>query len=338
MPGKEQSKHLKQLYKVNMNIGDRVRLLRGTEEGKVINFKGKNMVEIEIDEGFIIPAMMSEVVVISQEENEYFGNRANEPQRSRSAKPVDEPAQIKGIFFVFLPINENDLSLNLMNFTEKDYLYNISERFGSNAKSLGNGKIAKSNSVFVSYFKLDNFDKWPEIFIQLIPINSDLETSLPYFEESFKVKPATFFKSKRTVPRIDKEGYMFTIGNSPKLSVDKLKENFFKGEGTSDQAGKAPPGEPANRHPVIDLHIEHLNADYQEFTKDKILEIQVKKFEYELDKAIAAGCDSIKFIHGIGNGTLRHLIHKRLSQTEHIKYFEDSDKGKFGYGATTVHI
>jgi dsDNA-specific endonuclease/ATPase MutS2 len=48
--------------------------------------------------------------------------------------------------------------------------------------------------------------------------------------------------------------------------------------------------------------------------------------------------DEITFIHGIGNGVLRKEIHKYLSHLGNIKYFQDTQKSRFGYGATLVRI
>ena len=48
-----------------MNIGDRVRLMRGKEEGIVTKLLGNNIIEIEIEDGFTIPVKANEVVVIN---------------------------------------------------------------------------------------------------------------------------------------------------------------------------------------------------------------------------------------------------------------------------------
>jgi dsDNA-specific endonuclease/ATPase MutS2 len=69
-----------------------------------------------------------------------------------------------------------------------------------------------------------------------------------------------------------------------------------------------------------------------------MLRIQLEVFDQNLDKAIASGMHEITFIHGIGNGVLRKEIHKRLSQIQNIKYFQDTQKDNWGYGATLVRI
>ena len=52
-----------------MNIGDKVRLLHGTEEGVIRRIIDKRTVEIEIEDGFLIPVLRKEVVLISSDED-----------------------------------------------------------------------------------------------------------------------------------------------------------------------------------------------------------------------------------------------------------------------------
>ncbi len=69
-----------------------------------------------------------------------------------------------------------------------------------------------------------------------------------------------------------------------------------------------------------------------------ILRLQLDAFEDALSRALATNMHEIVFIHGTGNGTLRKEIHKNLSRNRDIKFFEDAQKEKFGYGATLVRL
>jgi hypothetical protein len=71
-----------------MNIGDRVRLLRGREEGIIVGFGSNNLVEVEIEDGFRIPALRSEVVVVAAEEAQRFRREEPDP---RKIEPGGEP-------------------------------------------------------------------------------------------------------------------------------------------------------------------------------------------------------------------------------------------------------
>ncbi|MGY3090260.1 hypothetical protein ACVWYF_003315 [Hymenobacter sp. UYAg731] len=59
-----------------MNVGDRVRLLTGTEEGIVTRLLDSELVEVAIDNDFTIPVLRREVVVVAQEEGKNFDRAA----------------------------------------------------------------------------------------------------------------------------------------------------------------------------------------------------------------------------------------------------------------------
>ena len=93
-----------------MNVGDRVRLLTGTEEGIVTRLLDSELVEVAIDNDFTIPVLRREVVVVAQEEGNNFdrtaieysagqvpGKNANASKKDRSQRPTHQasakPAQ-----------------------------------------------------------------------------------------------------------------------------------------------------------------------------------------------------------------------------------------------------
>ena len=59
-----------------MNVGDRVRLLTGTEEGIITRLLDSELVEVAIDNDFTIPVLRREVVVVAQEEGKNFDRAA----------------------------------------------------------------------------------------------------------------------------------------------------------------------------------------------------------------------------------------------------------------------
>ncbi len=108
-----------------MNVGDRVRLLRGNEEGTITKISSAGRIEIEIEDGFRIPALSSEVVVVSEAERQYFGDGKVAPVKE--AVPVRKGNKTSvGLFLGFLPLNDKDHSIYLVNSTDRDYVYAIS--------------------------------------------------------------------------------------------------------------------------------------------------------------------------------------------------------------------
>jgi len=86
----------------------------------------------------------------------------------------------------------------------------------------------------------------------------------------------------------------------------------------------------------IDLHIEKLKDNHQFLSSPTILNVQLDHFKKMLDAAIVHQLPEITFIHGTGNGILKHELHKLLSKNNKVQTFMDARKEKFGYGATKV--
>ena len=93
-----------------MNVGDRVRLLTGTEEGIVTRLLDSELVEVAIDNDFTIPVLRREVVVVAQEEGKNFnraavdygpgqtpGKNANASKKDNSKRPSAVPAAPKQV-------------------------------------------------------------------------------------------------------------------------------------------------------------------------------------------------------------------------------------------------
>ncbi len=84
-----------------MNVGDRVRLLTGTEEGIVTRLLDSELVEVAIDNDFTIPVLRREVVVVAAEESNNFNRAAptygpgQQPGRNANASKKDKSQRPK---------------------------------------------------------------------------------------------------------------------------------------------------------------------------------------------------------------------------------------------------
>jgi DNA-nicking Smr family endonuclease len=316
-----------------MNVGDRVRLLRGNEEGTITKISSGGRIEIEIEDGFRIPALSNEVVVVSEAERQYFGD--GKVAAPKETVPVSgKPMASSGLFLGYIPLNDKDHSIYLINNSDKDYVYSVAEEHGENSHTLAAGV-----SVSGSFHKLDEksivkFEEWPSLYLQFIPVNRKIEKTVPAFEKKVKLKASSFFRSKGKVPVLNKEGYQYKIDHQEKpLDVKQLNKELSPA--TEESAAKEQFRRPERE---IDLHIEKLTKEHDLMSNSEMLKLQMEVFEKNLNYAMATGMDEITFIHGIGNGVLRKEIQKYLSQLDNIKYFQDTQKSRFGYGATLVRI
>src|SRR5688572_13010552 len=157
-----------------MNIGDRVRLMHGREEGIITRFIGTDQVEIAIDGDFTIPVLRREVVVIAAEEAKFLGqDAALEPTQAQKSQqlftnPVSPVLSGSGIYLALTHQSEELLAVNVVNNTDYDLLFTYGEERDGKYKGLLNEKIGQRNSKSVSFLHLKDFDKWPDILVQFL--------------------------------------------------------------------------------------------------------------------------------------------------------------------------
>lgn len=315
-----------------MNIGDKVRLIRGTEEGIIRKISSGGRIEIEIEDGFIIPAMKNEVVLVHATEKAYFGEQESKTPEQDIPQPISAPKD-QGLYLAFIPINDQSLSLYLINDSKKPYLAHVSEVFGDNHRTLMAATLASGESKKFDDRLLKEMDEWPAFLLRFIPIQNTLEKALPAFERQLKMKPTQFFKHLSKAPLLGKTAYIFSLEQTTKdLDIRALNQDL------ESLQPKSPPIQTKRPARSIDLHIEELTQNHQGMSNSAMLKLQLEVFEKNLDQAIASGMDEITFIHGVGNGVLRKEIHRHLSQLGNIKYFKDTQKDQWGYGATLVKI
>ncbi|WP_339755565.1 Smr/MutS family protein [Algoriphagus aquimarinus] len=315
-----------------MNIGDRVRLLHGNEEGIIRKISSSGRMQIEIEDGFIIPALKSELVLINAAEKQHFGDKPVEEKEIDTPLPISGPKD-QGLYLAFVPINDQSLSLYLINDSRQAYLTHASEVFGTNQRTLLAATLNPGEAKKFDDRLLKEMDEWPAFLLRFIPIHNTLEKAIPAFERQLKMKATQFFKHLSKAPRLDKTAYIFPLEQTTKeLDIRALNQELDEIRPKSETP-KTP--KPARS---IDLHIEKLATDPKGMSNSEMLRVQLESFDRNLDQAMASGMDEITFIHGIGNGVLRKEIHKRLSQLQNIKYFQDTQKDQWGYGATLVRI
>lgn len=316
-----------------MNIGDRVRMLHSNEEGVISKISSGGRIEIEIEEGFRIPAMKNEIVIISPVEEKYFGKTSSETfddlgTSNRNISDFDE-----GIYLAYLPINDREYLPYILNNSGENYLCVINEIFGDNAKTIFSERLSAKTSKKLAPKNPQDFESWPPLELIFYPINEQISKRERAFERKLKFKASSFFKSKKAIPLIGKNGYLFKISEQTQEIDSKTFLDAILEPKVEDQKPRIP-----RPDKEIDLHIEELVKDHSFMSNAEILRLQMDTFDKALNQAIASGMDEITFIHGIGNGVLRKEIHKYLSQLGNIKYFQDKQKSPFGYGATLVRI
>lgn len=315
-----------------MNIGDKVRMLRGKEEGFITKIISDKLVEVEIEDGFRIPTLRNDLVVVSQEEAHFFDKGKNEDETI--VTPPKGKVFEAGFCLAFHPVNDRDFSVFLINGSQYTVPFTVyyQQKEGVSPKLAGH--LVPSTHTKLDVLSRTNFEMWPEIIIQALLFSPKGKQVLAPVEKKFKFRAASFFKNEKLAPIILKKAFIFEINTAETVSdIKELNDRLFEGP------TKAPVSSIIDKpNSVVDLHIEKLVDDTASIPKSEIITIQLQAFEKALDTAIAAGLSEITFIHGVGNGVLRDQIHKKLGKHPDVEYYKDGMKEKFGYGATVVKI
>jgi dsDNA-specific endonuclease/ATPase MutS2 len=117
-----------------------------------------------------------------------------------------------------------------------------------------------------------------------------------------------------------------------KIDPQVLKDMMVEGTKSSQSSKDTPAGLSED---TVDLHID---SNDPMLSPNQVLEYQIEKFEKAYDRALLMNLRKLKIIHGVGAGILRSEIHKRLSKKQEVKYFEDGDKERFGFGSTIIYF
>lgn len=325
-------------------------MIRAKEQGVVVRFLSGNRVEIEIEDGFRIPVMQSELVVVSPMEAERFkpSGQAAEVRETfapqRTAAPLGTSSgQILsnvGLYLAYVPQNDRDIALHIVNNTDWDILLTVTEERDSKTRGLQSATLkAKTQIKLNEMYLIERFEQWPTLLFQALYFRpgAGQPPRVPLVKR-LKPRAQTFFKSKQNVPVLAQPGHLFQLDDeasnaSMNPQADSIKTALL--EPKSEQ-GTVTVDKPAA---VVDLHIEKLLPDGQfGKTPGDLVDVQLRAFEKNLENAIASGMSDITFIHGVGTGKLRQELHRHLSRHPNVRFFEDAQKQKFGYGATKVTL
>lgn len=317
-----------------MKIGDRVRLLHGTEEGIIRSINENRIIEVEIEDGFLIPVLKNEVVIISALEKDSFDDIAEEIEQ-HSDKEYQKIIKDSDILMAIEQLNTK-LTLWIVNHTNNLILFSIHAEMNDESYGLSHAELKAGAYAKIDEWELTRQEEWPILHIKILEYFKKVAIPPETISLHFSLTHKILRKTPVPIPSIGRNGVLFSLkSESPKPDPRAIKEAFFTGESKKIIKDETK----SHRKPKeIDLHIEEIVKDYSELEPEDILHIQLNHFEKKLEQAVIQGYEQITFIHGIGNGNLRNSIHKKLSNYPHIKYFEDAQKEKFGYGATKVYF
>jgi len=308
-------------------LGDFVRFVDEKMEGFVTRIIDDQMIGVTGQDEFEIPVLASKVTSV----HGYTLPGAAKTEVDEQPVIASTQFKTKGVFIgVVSDAKANSVvHFHLVNDTSFQLLASLTTEKQHTFKGEYAGIVGPHSTVKIYSAQLADLQLWPKhIYNVLYYTAQNIEAPAPLVvQEKYKAK--NFSGSKKVLPLLNQSGWLIQL-DEPEFEIDAqlLKESFFK-----SAEEKAPVEKPKQE---VDLHIEKLRNDHEFLNGAEILRIQLDTFNKALDAAIVHQLPDVTFIHGTGNGVLKHELHKLLSKNNRIQTFMDARKEKFGYGATKV--
>ncbi len=309
-------------------IGDYVRFLNEKQEGVVTRLIDHQLIGVTIDGDFEITVLANEVVLVQAAESQL---REDFEEIAQSVTNLQNTVEDK----LYLAVHRDDkiqhlYHMYLINATKYNLLAGVSIQKKDIYEGIYADVIKSRTAARISTHTISEFDQgWTFHFQLIYHLMAEHSPSMPkIYKKNIKAKQV--ISTEKEIPFLTKKGYLSELELDHTIQFDKeeLLEQLFSGA-TEKLSIAAPSRE-------IDLHIEELTDKFPTMQADEMLRFQLEAFRKNLEAAIAHQYQSIIFIHGVGNGTLRNEIHKQLGKHPHVKTFKDARKEKFGYGATEI--
>ncbi len=329
---------------MKLRIGDKVRFLNETGEGVVTRFGNKDTAYVEMPDGFEIPYPVKHLVPIHTE------LIINTEAENLDLNP--ESGVTDALYFVVEPDHElpmlvSDYTIYLFNSSSYNLLFSYSIKDEAYFQTLKHGEIGAYQKIILKTVKASFLKEYPYHKIEcLLFKNVHYRGQIPVSETVFvnpaNLTPKALIKHEEfklpVYAFLIKDEFIISQNIEQDLSAEdiarlkKLKEaNSFQ------KTSKSHKEQLKNLEKEIDLHIEELVDNINGLSSHEMLNIQLEKFEKELDKAIETGVKKIVFIHGVGNGRLKMEIQNTLKITPGVT-FQDGSYKIYGFGATQVNI
>lgn len=309
-------------------LGDYVRFLNEKQEGVVSRIIDHQLVGVTIDGDFEITVLANEIVLVQSAESQ-LREEFNELESSNTKLNISTEDHL------YLAVCKDEkighlYHLYLINSSKYHILTSVSIQKKESYEGAFADKINSNTATRISTHTITELDQGWTFHLQIIYYQngSYTPTQPKIFKKNIKAKQV--LSSEKEIPFLNKKGYLteleldHTIQFDKEELIEKMLDTQF--------------AEPKLDKPLreVDLHIEELTDKFPNMNADEMLRFQLEAFRKNLEAAIAHNYQSIVFIHGVGNGTLRNEIHKQLGKHPHVKTFKDARKEKFGYGATEV--
>ena len=251
------------------------------------------------------------------------------------------------------------------------YLYMSIE--GQSFKLRGEGELEPNTKIYIESFALDQLNEIDRVRFQLLSFKRDKDfVAKPVCDVQFRIDKVKFYKLHTFQPSefFDEPALLYPVvknddvaqlkpveadkliyveednsnavkpkkGNLNNVSVNEQAYNKLKGLDKLNTSKHAQSKKSNDDVLVVDLHADKLLETTVGMGTADILNYQLDFFRRTLEENKHNKGRRIVFIHGKGEGVLRHAIVNELRYRYKNYPYQDASFQEYGYGATQVTI
>ena len=257
-----------------------------------------------------------------------------------------------GVYLAFVPHDQKWMvtgivEIYLVNYTPMNVLYAFflegeKKLFGKDYDVLFAG-----NKILIDTIDRDELLKWTKGIVQLIffhenpekiymPVSSEFDLSPSRFNDEHNYKASQFMEESLLLVSLAQTAALSTAVSMEESKMDE--EALMRQKALEIKPGSLiEKHQIAPREAVVDLHIGEIMEDFKDLTPHEILKVQMDYFTKCIENAVERNFRKITFIHGVGNGTLKSAIMRKVQEYEHAESHLAS-LAKFGVGAIDATI
>jgi hypothetical protein len=347
---------------MTLKIGDRVRFLNEVGGGIISAYLDEKMVEVQTDDGFEIPIPANELLLDTSADKGYSADESSsgsQYDRTSQAEEVEvitlksedyKFASFKGeVILAIVPDNDkllhvSDLMLYLINDSNYSIQYITSKSEGGVDEFVKVGTLEPETKLKLRKYNQSTIGKIKKFRIQGHFYKEGLFEHKKAIDKIYDISGFSFYKANTFSENDYFENNALVFKQEEidlKEAIDKLSESDIIKVTKSKEEKQAKAVKINTQNPDIievDLHIEEIVDNHKDLSNGEIVEIQMGRFETSLETALRSNSKKIVFIHGVGNGRLKHELTQKLQRKYPDLKYQDASFKEYGYGATLVYL
>ena len=353
-----------------IQIGDKVRFLSTVGGGQVKGFVNKQLAIVEDENGFDVPVLISECVVVESAGNEKLkqsetkspdkelGKQTEKPKpdaQLASENSIHETAEGEKITtcLVYLPADAKNMTQTsyecyFVNDSNYYLFFNYMSRQNNSWISRYNGMVEPNTQLFIEEFDKSQLNDLEKVCVQFVafkhgksfsfknPVSVELRIDTVKFYKLHSFIENDYFDDNALVFYITRNDIperemLVSAGDIQRAMQEKI---------VSEKRPRIQKVVKKEKNPIIevDLHINELLDTTAGMDNTQILEFQLKKFNEVMQENRKQKGRKIVFIHGKGDGVLKNALLTELKNKYKDCYYQDASFREYGFGATMVTV